>query len=147
MLLKKVKKEQRLYFNSTLKSFITYPKGFNPRSRAVLLSGIGDPKNFEKAVKSHGCIVVGIKTFEDHFLYTKKRLLKIIQFAKNLKADYILTTEKDWVKISPLNPDFIFVVLTIELELLEKKALENILKKKLKLDLSHPPSKNDTNKS
>ena len=147
LLLKKVKKEKRLYFNSTLKSFITYPKGFNNGSRAVLLSGIGDPKNFEKAAKSHGCIVVGIKTFEDHFLYTKKRLLKIIQFAKNLKADYILTTEKDWVKISPLNPDFIFIILTIELELLEKKALENILKKQLKLNLSHPPSKNDTNKS
>ena len=129
LLLKKVKKEKRLYFNSTLKSFITYPKGFNNGSRAVLLSGIGDPKNFEKAAKSHGCIVVGIKTFEDHFLYTKKRLLKIIQFAKNLKADCILTTEKDWVKISPLNPDFIFIVLAIELDILEKKALENILKK------------------
>jgi len=145
LLLKKIKEEKLLYINSTLNSFIPYPKGFNRHSKAVLLSGIGDPKSFEKAVKSHGCMIVGIKTFEDHYLYNKKRLLKIIQFAKNLKADYILTTEKDWVKIKPLNPDFLFVILKIELNLLEKETMENILRNNL--NLSHAPSENNTNKS
>ena len=77
----------------------------------------------------------------------KAAFTKIIQFAKNLKADYIITTEKDWVKINPLNPDFLFIVLAIELNIIEKEAMENILQKKLQLNLSHSPSKNDTNKS
>ena len=147
LLLKKIKEERLLYMNSTLNSFIPYPKGFNQRKKAVLLSGIGDPKSFKKSVESHGCLVVGVKAFEDHYLYNKKRLFKIVQFAKDLKADYILTTEKDWVKIEPLKPDFLFVVLKIELNLSEKETIKSILKKRLKLNLSHTPSKNNTNKS
>ena len=147
LLLKKIEEEKVLTVKSKLNSFISYPKNFNQRSRAVLLSGIGDPKSFEKTAEKHGCKIVGIKTFKDHYLYTKKRLLKIVQFAKDLKAEYILTTEKDWVKISPLNPDFLFVVMVIELNLSEKKVMKNIIKKQLKLNLSHTPSKNDTNKS
>ena len=147
LLLKKIEKEKLLYINSTLKSFITYPKGLNQRSKAFLLSGIGEPKTFERSVRNHGCVVVGVKTFKDHYFYNRKRLLKIIQFAKNLKADYILTTEKDWVKIKPLSPDFIFAVLKVELNLLEEKKMENILKKHLKLNLGHPPGKNNANKS
>ena len=73
--------------------------------------------------------------------------MKIVQFAKSLKADYILTTEKDWVKIKPLNPNFLFFVLKIDFSIVEKGAMENILKKQLKLNLSHAPSKNHTNKS
>ena len=146
LLLKKIEEEKLLYINSTLKSFIPYPKGFNQRKKAVLLSGIGDPKSFKKSVENQGCLIVGIKKFKDHYSYNKKRLLKIVEFAKNQKADYILTTEKDWVKIEPLKPDFLFIVLKIELNLLGEETIKNILKKQLNLNLSHTPSKNNTNK-
>ena len=146
LLLKKMEEKKLLYINSTLKSLIPYPKGFDRKNKALLLSGIGNPKSFEKSARSHGCIIVGIKKFKDHYSYNKKRLLKIIEFAKNQKADYILTTEKDWVKIEPLKPDFLFIVLKIELNLLGKETIKNILKKQLNLNLSHTPSKNNTNK-
>ena len=147
LLIKKIEEKKLLYINSTLKSLIPYPIGFDRKNKALLLSGIGNPKSFEKSAKSHGCIIVGIKRFKDHYSYNKKSILKIIQLAKNLKADYILTTEKDWVKIKPLKPDFIFVILKIELSLSEKKKMKEILKKQLNLNLSHSPCKNDTNKS
>ena len=147
LLIKKIEEKKLLYINSTLKSLIPYPIGFDRKNKALLLSGIGNPKSFEKSAKSHGCIIVGIKRFKDHYSYNKKSILKIVQLAKNLKADYILTTEKDWVKIKPLKPDFIFVILKIELSLSEKKKMKEILKKQLNLNLSHPPCKNDTNKS
>ena len=135
-----------MYINSTFKSSILYPKGFDQKNKALLLSGIGDPKSFEKSARSHGCIIIGIKKFKDHYSYNKKRLLKIVEFAKNQKADYILTTEKDWVKIEPLKSDFLFVVLKIELNLLEEEKMKNILNKQLSLNLSHSPCKNDTDK-
>ena len=147
LLIKKIEEKKLLYINSTLKSLIPYPIGFDRKNKALLLSGIGNPKSFEKSAKSHGCIIVGIKRFKDHYSYNKKSLLKIVQLAKNLKADYILTTEKDWVKIKPLKPDFIFVILKIELSLSEKKKMKEILKKQLNLNLSHSPCKNYTNKS
>ena len=146
LLIKKIEEKKLLYINSTLKSLIPYPRGFDRKNKALLLSGIGNPKSFEKSARSHGCIIVGIKKFKDHYSYNKNRLLKIVQFAKNQKADYILTTEKDWVKIEPLKPDFLFVILKIELNILEKKTIKNILKKQLNLNLSHTPSKNNTNK-
>ena len=74
-------------------------------------------------------------------------LTEIITFAKNLKADCILTTEKDWVKIDPLNPEFSFAVLKINLKLIGKNNIETFLGKHLKLDLSHSPSEDNTNKS
>jgi len=131
LILKDIKEKKLLYINSTFKSSILYPKGFDRKNKALLLSGIGNPKSFEKSARSHGCIIVGIKRFKDHYSYNKKSLLKIIQFAKNLKADYILTTEKDWVKIKPLKPDFLFVVLKIELNLSEKDKMKDIIKNNL----------------
>mgnify|MGYP001283374971 FL=1 len=131
LLLKKIEEKKLLYINSTLKSLIPYPRGFDRKNKALLLSGIGNPKSFEKSAKSHGCIIVGIKRFKDHYSYNKKSLLKIVQLAKSLKADYILTTEKDWVKIKPLKPDFLFVVLKIELNLSEKDKMKDIIKNNL----------------
>ena len=147
LILKNIKAKKLMYINSTFKSSILYPKGFDKKNKALLLSGIGNPKSFEKLARSHGCIIVGIKKFKDHYSYNKKSLLKIVQLAKNLKADYILTTEKDWVKIEPIKPNFLFVVLKIELNLFEKEKMKDILKAQLNLNLSHSPCKNDTNKS
>ena len=146
LLLKNIDEKKLVHMNSTLKSSILYPRGFNQKNKALLLSGIGNPKSFERLAKSHGCIVVGIKRFKDHHSYNKKNLLEIVHLAKDLKADYILTTEKDWVKIEPLKPDFLFVVLKIELNLLEEEKMKNILSKQLSLNLSHSPCKNDTDK-
>ena len=147
LILKNIKAKKLMYINSTFKSSILYPKEFDKKNKALLLSGIGNPKSFEKLARSHGCVIVGIKRFKDHYSYNKKSLLKIVQLAKNLKADYILTTEKDWVKIEPIKPNFLFVVLKIELNLFEKEKMKNILKAQLNLNLSHSPCKNDTNKS
>tara|TARA_B100001287_G_scaffold153697_1_gene129324 strand:+ start:105 stop:1154 length:1050 start_codon:yes stop_codon:yes gene_type:complete len=147
LILRNIKAKKLMYINSTFKSSILYPKGFDKKNKALLLSGIGNPKSFEKLARSHGCIIVGIKRFKDHYSYNKRSLLKIVQLAKNLKADYILTTEKDWVKIEPIKPNFLFVVLKIELNLFEKEKMKDILKTQLNLNLSHSPCKNDTNKS
>ena len=130
-LLKNIEKKRLLYIKSTFKSSIPYPKGFNRKNKAFLLSGIGNPNSFKKSAIGHRCIIVGEKKFKDHYSYNKKVLLKIIHLAKNLKADYVLTTEKDWVKIKPLEPGFPFVVLKIELNLLDEDRMKNILESSL----------------
>jgi len=150
-LLNKIKKENIFYCNSTFTNTIAFPKNFSQKTlkdkKVVLLSGIGDPKHFQETAKSNGCIIVGEKALRDHFIYTAELLSEIIEFAISLKADYILTTEKDWVKIGPLNPKFFFAVLKVELKLIGENNIEIFLGKHLNLDLSHTPSENDTNKS
>ena len=43
-------------------------------------------------------------------------------------VDYIITTEKDWVKIDPLKPNFPFIIVKIEIELIEKNSINKLLK-------------------
>tara|TARA_B100000427_G_scaffold329459_1_gene345747 strand:+ start:776 stop:1798 length:1023 start_codon:yes stop_codon:yes gene_type:complete len=140
-LLNKIKKTNIPFFNSKLKSFILFPK--NPPKRevknlkgkkVVLLCGIGDPKSFEKTIESYDCIVKGLKFFRDHYFYNKKNISKIIEFAKIKKANYILTTEKDWVKIEPFQPDFPFIIIQIEIEILEKNKMNTLIKDHIKIN-------------
>ena len=50
-----------------------------------------------KTVKNMGYIIVGEKIFPDHFNYSQTNLKNVEALSSG--ADYIITTEKDWVKI------------------------------------------------
>ncbi|MBN4080735.1 tetraacyldisaccharide 4'-kinase [Caldithrix abyssi] len=70
--------------------------------KVFALSAVGDPKGFMRTLKNSGLSVVGERTFVDHHVYTqadveeaKKRFLKS-------KAEIIITTEKDMVKLDQL---------------------------------------------
>ena len=150
-LLDGIEKENIFNCSSTFTNTITFPNNFSHNTlkdkKVVLLSGIGNPKHFEKTARENKCVIVGKKTLRDHFTYTAKILSEIVEFAKSLKADCILTTAKDWVKIEPLDPKFSFAVLEIELKLIDENNIETFLRKHLNLDLSHSPGENNTNKS
>jgi len=61
--------------------------------------GIGNPDSFLNTIKSLSCDLVGEKVYNDHHHYTDGCLADICEQAECLKADLILTTQKDWTKI------------------------------------------------
>ncbi|MFB0555017.1 MAG: tetraacyldisaccharide 4'-kinase [Phycisphaerae bacterium] len=61
--------------------------------------GIGNPDAFLNTIKTTGCELVGSKFYNDHHHYTNDCLADIYEQAGVLKADLILTTQKDWTKI------------------------------------------------
>ena len=61
--------------------------------------GIGNPDAFLNTIKTIGSEVVGSKVYNDHHHYTNDCLADIYEQAGGLKADLILTTQKDWTKI------------------------------------------------
>jgi tetraacyldisaccharide 4'-kinase len=61
--------------------------------------GIGNPQAFSGTIKGTGAEVVGSKIYDDHHHYTPDDLTCIYEQAGGLKADLILTTQKDWSKI------------------------------------------------
>jgi tetraacyldisaccharide 4'-kinase len=63
--------------------------------------GIGNPNAFLSTVKGLGAELAGSKVFDDHYHYTDDCLADIYEQAKGLKAELILTTQKDWVSFSP----------------------------------------------
>ena len=62
--------------------------------------GIGNPRSFLSTVKKAGAELVGSKIFNDHHHYTKSCMADIFEQAGRLKADLILTTQKDQNKIT-----------------------------------------------
>ena len=58
--------------------------------------GIGNPDAFLDTIKGLGCELVGSKIYNDHHHYTQNDIANIHKQAKPLKADLILTTQKDW---------------------------------------------------
>ena len=100
-------------------------------AKVLLLSGIGDPTHFEQTALHLGCNVRGITNFPDHFIFTKNHILETEGKAKELKANYILTTEKDWIRIKELDPEFPFIVIDIGIRTVDEPRLINIINKKL----------------
>ena len=66
--------------------------------------GIGNPDAFLSTIKALGAELVGSKIYDDHYNYKDGCLADIYGQAEQLKADLILTTQKDWTKIARLAP-------------------------------------------
>lgn len=74
--------------------------------RAVMgVVGIGNPSAFAKTLAQYAGRVIHCEALPDHYHYTRKALLKLIDLAVTAEADAVVTTEKDWVKWSLLLED------------------------------------------
>ncbi len=70
------------------------------QKRVLLFSGIANPKSFERTVTNLGAIVVNHLKFPDHHRYQRSDIDHIRNKAKKIRADMIMTTEKDFVRIT-----------------------------------------------
>lgn len=101
--------------------------------KAYLLSGIGNPGAFQETAKSAGLRPVGQMAFDDHHHYTDEDVRNAISEAKAKGAEWIVTTEKDAVKLMALSSvesaEIPFYVLEIAMTLQEgKEALMKAVK-------------------
>lgn len=65
---------------------------------------IGQPEQFFSYLHK-GFDLAYTKSFADHFAYKKSDLDQLVQFAQSFGAKYLITTQKDEVKIKPLLND------------------------------------------
>lgn len=68
--------------------------------KAATLCGIADPYSFEKTVENIGAEIVFAARYDDHHRYTAQELEAFLQQASSIGARDVITTEKDWVRIS-----------------------------------------------
>ncbi len=88
-------------------------------SRVAALSAIACPAGFEGFVESLGATLVLRKRYADHHRYTQQEIIEFINQAKAAKADFIVTTEKDAVRIPKLDRrDVPMYFLRIEIDIL-----------------------------
>ena len=67
-------------------------------------SGIARNRDFQDTVKNIGFKVAGFLEFTDHHRYTAHDFSHILAAAEKAGARYLITTEKDLVRIPPENP-------------------------------------------
>ena len=91
-----------------------------------LFCGIGDPENFFSSFKDMN--ISGKRSFSDHYFYSAEDIETILKTA----ADYIITTQKDFVKLPKelqTNEKIFYLDLSLEFytdDLKETSLIENV---------------------
>ena len=75
---------------------LTYLKG----RRVFAFSGIATPESFEKFLRDLGALLVGRERFLDHYRYGEDDIRALFAQAVHERADCLVTTEKDAVRIA-----------------------------------------------
>ena len=93
-------------FASAEKSELSYLKG----KKVACFSAIAAPESFERFLRELGAQLVFRKRFLDHHRFSSEELDKVFDDAKKSGAEFVVTTEKDSVRIStqyePILPFF-----------------------------------------
>jgi tetraacyldisaccharide 4'-kinase len=91
--------------------------------RVFAFSGIATPESFEKFLRDLGALLVGRERFLDHYRYTPEDLEDLYDAAERERADCLVTTEKDAVRISdPGGSPLPVYYLRLEIEIIRGAA-------------------------
>jgi len=72
----------------------------------IALCGIAKPENFKKSVDATGAAVKDFLSYDDHHRFTGSDIDDIIKVFHNMRVDFIVTTEKDAVRLEEFKDDF-----------------------------------------
>jgi len=72
--------------------------------RAWLACGLGNPESFVRLAAALGARIVGTSRFPDHHRYTPADSAAVAAAARAARAEWVVTTRKDWVKLAALWP-------------------------------------------
>lgn len=102
--------------------------------KLFLVSAIARPDVFEKMMGEIGEVSAASTHFRDHHQYTESDVKKIETLFKKSQADYLITTEKDAVKLRPLlsDPSLLWSARLEVTELGKKGRLHEIINQPLR---------------
>lgn len=76
-----------------------HPLSLLQAKRVFAFSGLAQNRNFHRTLSDIGCNLLGFKEFPDHYWYGEKDLAIIHMAAMEMRAELILTTQKDAARI------------------------------------------------
>jgi len=101
----------------------TEPLTFLKGRRVFAFSGIATPESFEKFLRDLGALIVGRERFLDHYRFEAGDLAELFALAARERAECLVTTEKDAVRISEnLSCPLPLYYLRLEIEILRGAA-------------------------
>ncbi len=108
--------------------------GFIKGRRVVAFAGIAGPDSFRLSLLQLGADVVFFKSFSDHHPFHPHEIHNLRVVKEKTKADFLITTEKDWVRLEGiLSDDPELAYLTIRFALLsEKERFFNLIRERIR---------------
>ena len=91
-----------------------FPLEWAKGKRFFVFSGIGNPGSFKETLLLAGINLKGFKSYRDHYRYALKDIEKIVEHSKRSGADWIVTTEKDIMRLKELSIPANLIALVIE---------------------------------
>jgi tetraacyldisaccharide 4'-kinase len=91
-----------------------------PPTRPFLLSGIANPERFWSDVSSAAADVAGRLAFADHHRFTPDEIRRVAEEARASRAEAIVTTAKDAVRLPEPLPDIPVLVFRIAAEIVDE---------------------------
>jgi len=82
-----------------------FPLEFLNERRVAAISGIAQPDSFESFLRTLGAEIVHARQYADHHRYSRSEIISMLAKSKRLRARAIVTTEKDAVRLPPLDPE------------------------------------------
>ncbi len=107
----------------------TIPRAELQGKTCLAFCGIASPFSFTASLKELQLRVVATKFFPDHYVYREKDLLDLVQEGLNRRIDFLVTTEKDKVRLLSINSKLPIYALVIKVKISKG---EEILEQKLK---------------
>lgn len=99
----------------------TYSPEFIASKKVVAFTGLAHPGDFLETLESLGAQVAHFESFPDHHLFSQHEFENLVSRKSFLGADFLLTTEKDWVRIDGrVEVDGDIAVLIIKMGLLSE---------------------------
>ncbi len=92
-----------LYFEDVFDSDDRRPLDFLKGRNVAALSGIAQPRSFEDSLRELGANLVYAKRFADHHRFSQQEVINTINRAKKRQAEFIITTQKDAVRLPKLD--------------------------------------------
>ena len=86
-----------------------------------------DPISFVKAISTIRCKIVEQLNFEDHFNYNQITWDTIEDLSSKLDVEFILTTEKDWIKIKSLKVKTSIIDLSLKINFRRSEEFFDVL--------------------
>jgi tetraacyldisaccharide 4'-kinase len=93
------------------------------QKKAVLFSGIGNPKSFERTVQELGVVILDYKVFPDHHWYNEHDVHAIMENPAGRRVDLFLTTEKDFMRLRGHSGMFSAINLPVLIVEIEQRIL------------------------
>ena len=100
-------------------------------ARVIVVSGVGNPYGFEKMLESLDVEVMVHHEYPDHAHYALADGVRLVSSMQKTGADFILTTEKDAVKLSPLLSNAPHCVLRVVMKIDEEMNLSDLIEGKV----------------